>query len=54
MTLRSLHPKADHHGVRQGFSSILLPVNTAQPELPWDMLDLAAYFSSQRGLAVKH
>ena len=52
MTLRSLHPKADHHGVRRGFNSILLPVNTAQPELPWDMLDLAARLATERRSAI--
>jgi nucleotide-binding universal stress UspA family protein len=38
--------------VRRGFHSILVPVNTAQPELPCDMLDLAARLATERRSAI--
>ena len=41
-----------HSRGRRGFSSILLPVNTAQPELPCDMLDLAARLATERRSAI--
>src|SRR6478736_1718456 len=34
--------------ITTGFRSILIPVNTAQPELPCDMLDVAAYLATER------
>jgi nucleotide-binding universal stress UspA family protein len=34
--------------VAAGFRSILLPVNTAQPELPADMVDVAARLAAER------
>src|SRR3954469_4216176 len=52
MTLKALHPNNEPPRVRRGFSSILLPVNTAQPELPWDMLDLAARLATERRSAI--
>ena len=36
------------HLITTGFRSILIPVNTAQPELPCDMLDLAAHLAAER------
>src|SRR3954463_6049960 len=36
------------HLITTGFRSILIPVNTAQPELPCDMLDVAAYLATER------
>jgi len=51
MALNALHTR-HHPGVRRGFHSILLPVNTAQPELPWDMLDLAARLATERRSAI--
>ncbi|HVI38188.1 MAG TPA: universal stress protein [Gaiellales bacterium] len=36
------------HLIATGFRSILIPVNTAQPELPCDMLDVAAYLATER------
>jgi nucleotide-binding universal stress UspA family protein len=46
------HRTREHTQARRGFSSILLPVNTAQPELPWDMLDLAARLATERRSAI--
>src|SRR6478672_3876420 len=34
--------------ITTGFRSILIPVNTALPELPCDMLDVAAYLATER------
>jgi nucleotide-binding universal stress UspA family protein len=36
------------HLISTGFRSILIPVNAAQPELPCDMLDVAAYLATER------
>ncbi len=38
--------------VRRGLNSILVPVNTAQPELPCDMVDLAARLATERRPAI--
>ncbi|HET6850463.1 MAG TPA: universal stress protein [Gaiellales bacterium] len=51
MTVKAF-PHRPRAGVRRGFSSILLPVNTAQPELPWDMIDLAARLATERRSAI--
>src|SRR5690348_9221187 len=51
MALKAIHT-IGHHGPLRGFSSILLPVNTAQPELPCDMLDLAARPPTERRPAI--
>src|SRR3954447_15910995 len=51
MALNALQTRG-RPGVRRGFRSILLPVNTAQPELPWDLLDLAARPATERGSAI--
>ena len=51
MALKAIHT-IGHHRPRRGFSSILLPVNTAQPELPCDMLDLAARLATERRSAI--
>src|SRR5438067_7532714 len=34
--------------VAAGFRSILLPVNTSQPDLPADMMDVAAHLAAER------
>ena len=36
------------HLISTGFRSILIPVNTAQPELPCDVLDVAASLATER------
>ena len=38
--------------VAAGFRSILIPVNTALPELPCDMLDVAARLAAERRSAI--
>ena len=38
--------------VAQGFRSILLPVNTAQADLPADMVDVAARLAAERGSSI--
>jgi nucleotide-binding universal stress UspA family protein len=38
--------------VAAGFRSILIPVNTALPELPCDMLDVAAQLAAERRSAI--
>src|SRR5437660_11426274 len=47
MTVKAFHHR-EQAGVRRGFSSILLPVNTALQELPCDMVDLAARLATER------
>jgi nucleotide-binding universal stress UspA family protein len=51
MTVKGFHHR-EHAGVRRGFSSILLPVNTDLPELPSDMVDLAARLATERRSAI--
>jgi len=45
---RSETANGTSHLITTGFRSILIPVNTAQPELPRDMLDVAAYLATER------
>jgi nucleotide-binding universal stress UspA family protein len=47
------HPRAAASTpVRRGFRSILVPVNTAQAELPCDIVDLAARRATERRSAI--
>jgi len=41
------------HGERLGFRSILIPVNTAQGELPCDMFHLAARLATERRASIE-
>jgi nucleotide-binding universal stress UspA family protein len=47
MTL--IHPRTP---AGRGFHSILVPLNTAQPELPCDIVDLAARLATERRSAI--
>jgi nucleotide-binding universal stress UspA family protein len=52
MTLAPPRQRGAAATIAAGFRSILIPVNTAQPELPCDMLDVAARLAAERRSAI--